>query len=283
MNTNVISFNPSDMIQTDEYYGSIATLVNSARQQLEDVLQKKSVARSDFERDQLERKIALLASAPVTHVMKSLSQTKNIYEARIAQMRTSGATEDDIKAVRDECMKKRINNIFEIMYLSECRGSPKNATQMAMILGAQYVGSNRTDASKMPLLYNRHAQRNPDGSEKQTAIGNGIIDSSFMNGLTPEQYAIHSAPVRYSVVVGKTEIANTGYRSMQMSTIHGQYVVESDLSLTGGNMLVTKCVGAFMNPETLLSKSYKGHGVALFVDPTILVNSVNYMLDKSGL
>ncbi len=279
--SNLISFNPNHMIHPDHYYANISAMVNSTRQQLQEALQQKAGAKSEFEKAQLERKIALLSGAPIAQIMKSIGQTKEMCEAETEALREMGAPKELVDESIARGVKKRCDNVFEIMYKSGCRGSERTATQMSMTLGAQYTGSVRTDASKLPWINNPFAEKTADGKVKQTILGNGIIDSSFMNGLTPEEYAVHSDPVRFVVVTGKTEVAGTGYISKQMSSIYGLFYISQDMVVMTGKTVISRCIAGYLNPTILVIGERDGHGYSSFVDPSVLVNSINFKMLKS--
>lgn len=276
-----VSFNPAHMIQEDDYYAKIAALATSTRKQLEAALQMKAGTRSVIEREQIERRIVLLAAAPLGHIMKTIGQTKPRGEATIRALKARGAGTDEIDSAKQTIVRERVQNIFEIMFLSGCRGSTRSAMQMSMTLGAQYTGTERTDASRLPWVRNLKAARAPDGRPKQTILANGIIESSFMNGLTPEQYAVHASPVRYQVVKGKLEVSGSGYKGKQMSAIYGQFRTDLDLATVTGTMVISMSLGGFLNPTALVVGKVHGHGYASFVDPATLVASVNYNLQHS--
>jgi hypothetical protein len=258
MTSNLVSFNPDDMIYSEEYYASIARVVNSVRPQLEGALQAKVRAKSEFEREELEKKISLLAAIPINHIMETIS--------------------NDNKKVTDP--KERVKNTFVIMYKSGCRGSTRTAMQMSMTLGIQYVGNDRVDATKFAWIRNPHAAKDEFGFPIQTVLGNGIIDNNFTKGLTPEQFAVHACPVRQSVVRGKMDVAATGHRSKHMTAIYGQFRIDQDLAVVSGKTVVSTSIGANIDPSTLV---VIGDGKSSFIDPAVAVASVNFRLSKAAL
>jgi len=275
--SNAISFNPEDMVHSEKYYAEIAMIVNSTRSQLENLLQIKGITRSEQERDRIERRIALLASAPIAQINQGVEQTKKIWSDKLSDVKKTG-DDEAIERCRIEGALARIHNVFEIMYKSGCRGSEENARQMAMTLGVQYTDKDRTDASEMVWIKNPRAWRNPDGSIKQTILGGGIIDSSFMMGLTPEQYAIHAAPVRNQVVKGKLEIASSGYIGKQIATIYGQFYTAKDMCVISADTVVATSVGGFLSPNSLIGSKSRGHGCATFIDVGVLASMTRYRL-----
>jgi len=278
-NSSIVSFNPSDMIHPEEYYAEISQIVNSTRDQLQELLKLKAMAKSEFERERIETKIALLASAPMAEIKNTIGQTKNNYERKLAELKAEGASKEKIEKCIKEGIDKRIHNVFEIMYKSGCRGSEENARQIEMTLGVQYTGSERTNASNLAWIRNKNVFSS-DGIPVQNIIANGIIDSSFMNGLTPAQYAVHSAPVRLQVVTGKTEIAGTGYIGKQMSSIYSQFHTAQDMCVVTGDTVIAYAMGGFLDPRSLLRTSRNGHTCSTFIDCSTLVGSVNYLFNK---
>jgi hypothetical protein len=281
METNAVTFDPSHMVQGEAYYAKIAELSNHSRKQLEAALQRKAAARSEIERNQIEREIVLLAAAPLSYIMRTIGQTKKAGEARIAAMVKARASDEEIEAERTKLRAARIRNVFEIMYKSKARGSEQTAMQMVMTLGPQYMGPELVNVSDHPWVRNPKAAPGPDGRPRQTIIANGIIESSFINGLTPEQYAIHAAPVRYQVVRGKLDVSGTGYTGKQMSAIYSLMRTDPDLATVMGRTLITRTMGGFIDPTALVVGKVDGHGYASFLDPKTLVGSVNYVLAAS--
>jgi len=276
MHANAISFDPSDMIHPDEYYAEIRTIVNSTRQQLEAALQQKARAPSEIERGQLERRIVMLAAAPVQQIRQSISDASTAGTRAIAKMRADGASADAIAAKEAEVRAERRRNVFELMFMSGCRGSLNNAMQMTLTLGAQYTGTQRTDASQMSWIRNPHAAPAADGRRREDILGNGVIDSNYMGGLTPEHYAVGASPVRHQIVKSKLEVATVGYLAKLMGLAVGQYYCADDMAIVAGRTVIADSMGGHLDPMSLVKTSVDGHGHFTFANIPVLVGKVNY-------
>lgn len=273
---SAISFDPQHMIHPDPYYAEIRGLVSATRAQLEEALQLKAAANSQIEREQLEGRILMLSAAPVQQIRERIGDSALSGLRRVAALRREGADPAAVARAEAEVRAERAGNVFNLMFESGCRGSLTNAMQMTLTLGAQYTGTERTDASQMSWIANPRAAPAPDGRPRQSILGNGIIDSSFMNGLTPEQYAAHASPVRHQIVRSKMEVAETGYLSKMTTLVLGQYVCTDDMATAAANTVISHTMGGHLNPTALFNTRVDGHGHSTFADIRILVGRVNY-------
>lgn len=280
METHGTTFDVRDMVYSDEYYNQIAKIVSSAREELEKALQRRASAISTMEREQIERKILLLTTASTGHIMKTIEQSGEKLKNLLADLDNAGIVGaerfDALQSMRDE----RIKNVFAIMYTSGCRGSTRTAVQMSMMLGPQYVGSTRADPSKMPWIHNPKAFPGSDGKPHQTALANGVIESSLIMGLTPEQYILHSDPTRYSIIRGKLDVGATGYISKLISTVYSFANTKNDMKLIYGTAVVGHAMGGWITPTSLMLGSYNGHGSASPIHIDSLVAETTYAFEK---
>lgn len=275
MTCNGISFNINDMIYNKEYYMEIFKIVAKTNPLLEEALQKKASAISQFEKNQIERSISLFTNASTKHIMDSIEQVKRNSDSKLKNI-SENATVEEREAIMQEIRDKRTSNIFEIMYTSGCRGSTKSAMQMSMVVGAQYVGAERSNASALPWIHNAKAFPGSDGKPKQTVLANGIVESSFLRGLLPEEYFVHSEAARESITTGKLGISDSGYCAKLMSGVYGFYRTCPDMTVSFGNTVVSESMGAFIDPTQQYVTSYNGHKATSFVDMSILYHSMMY-------
>jgi uncharacterized membrane protein len=277
MENHAVTLDPAHMTQDDTYYATIADLTASSREQLEHALQMKEAARSEFERQQIEKRIMMLAAAPVGFILKTIGRTKKGAE-RIKNLAASGVPEAEVAAERRAFNLERVRNLFEIMYMSGSRGSERTAMQMSMTLGAQYTGSSRTSGAEIPWIRNPRAAPGPDGRPRQTELANGIITSCFMTGLTPEEYALHSAPVRNQVVRAKLDVSAAGHLGKIAADVLGPKCTAPDLAVVSGAKVISWGFGGFIDPMDLVPGDVDGRSVTSFVDGRMLISAVNYML-----
>jgi DNA-directed RNA polymerase beta' subunit len=277
MENHSVTLDPKYMVQDDAYYAKIADLTASSREHLEEAFQMKEAARSEIERNQIENRIMMLAAAPLGYIMRTIGKSGKEAE-RIKQLAASGAPEDVVAAARRAHNTDRTRNVFEIMYKSGCRGSERTAMQISMTLGAQYTGSKRTSGAEIPWIRNPRAAPGPDGRRRQTLLANGVIWSSFMVGLTPEEYALHMDPVRNQVAYAKLGVSAAGHLGKVTADILGPRCTAPDLAILSGAKTIAWGFGGFIDPMDLLPGHADGRNIASFVHVGTLIGAVNYEL-----
>ncbi len=275
MASNGISFDINDMIYPAAYYQEISEIMSKMRPVLEESLQKKAAAVSQFEKDQIERSISLLTTAPAKHIMKTIEQTRLAMSAKLNAL-SKDATPDEREVVLQEIRDKRVGNVFEAMCISGCRGSTTSMMQMSMNLGSQYVGNERSNLTKLPWMNNPGAFPGPDGRPAQTALANGIVESSFLGGLTPEEYFAHSDAARVSIIVSKLGIADSGYVARVMNAALAFTHIAGDLKTMFGFTVVSDSLGGFIDSTQHHATTFNGRRVSSFVDIGTIYHSTLY-------
>lgn len=112
-----------------------------------------------------------------------------------------------------------------LMARSGARGSMLNVIQMTGLVGQQAVrGKRMTSGYKYRLL--PHFKQKDLGDEAK-----GLVNRSFVDGLTPIQYFFHAAGGRDSVVDKGVNPAKTGYMQRRLINALQDFIIDKDMSV----------------------------------------------------
>jgi DNA-directed RNA polymerase beta' subunit len=121
-------------------------------------------------------------------------------------------------------------NRMTAMVRSGSKGGPINIAQMMACVGQQNIEGKRipygfTDRT-LP-----HYKKYDDGPEAR-----GFVESSFINGLTPQEFFYHSMSGREGLIDTAVKTADTGYIQRQMVKALEDLVVQHDGTVRDANM-----------------------------------------------
>jgi DNA-directed RNA polymerase beta' subunit len=255
MKNNVVSLDPKNMQSSEEYKLGIMEIDRKMEKELAPLLAMYRDANSSIERDYIEQKISEVSAQPTNYALQALDKT-NI---------TGGETKEE----RLKIAEKRYKNVQNILFKSGSRGNPINQVQISMEVGQQYMNGKRIESDSMPY-HNNPYDLHPTPEKK------GYISSSFSTELTSPEYATHSKPVRASIVSSKLDVAASGEISNLLMMICGPYILQGDMTLTYGPIVVSHTLGGFIDP-THHMPMYKYNRVS-FVDFGALAEQVSSRL-----
>lgn len=161
------------------------------------------------------------------------------------------------KSKRGEELAK---NTMYILTSSGARGNVRNLCEMQSSIGQRYIGSEFVDTSNCPMIHNPRLS-------KKTALENGFIQNSYSSGMTPEEFIVSSVPVRHSIANGKNDIREHGNVSNQLNSIFSTLVLEQDLTMRCGSLLLSHAPGSFLTPNSLIPIEVGGYHYDTFFDP----------------
>ena len=127
-----------------------------------------------------------------------------------------------------------IENTSILMARIGARGSILNAIQMAAMVGQQAVREKRLARGYRgrALIHFRKSDRGADAR--------GFVASSFVKGLTPEEFFFHSMGGRESLVNTAIRTARSGYMQRRLINALQDLVVKRDLSVRDSKNIVVE-------------------------------------------
>jgi DNA-directed RNA polymerase II subunit RPB1 len=148
-----------------------------------------------------------------------------VYEAKIMEVisKTTQQLEDTNSKNIDE------NNRINYMIKSGSKGSGTNLTQMTCLLGQQSVTGKRIALS----FENRslpHYSKYDNGIESR-----GYITSSFIDGLTPQEFFFHAMTGREGLIDTAVKTAKSGYIQRKLVKTMEDLKVNHDYSVRSSN------------------------------------------------
>ncbi|MDO8339506.1 MAG: DNA-directed RNA polymerase subunit A' [Candidatus Burarchaeum sp.] len=176
-------------------------------------------------------------------VMRLVSQYKKGLLERMPGRTLQETLEEKVMArlsrVRNECGKivensMGIENTSILMARIGARGSILNAIQMAATVGQQAVREKRLSRGYRgrALIHFRKTDRGADAR--------GFVASSFVRGLTPEEFFFHSMGGRESLVNTAIRTARSGYMQRRLINALQDLVVKRDLSVRDSKNIVVE-------------------------------------------
>ena len=126
------------------------------------------------------------------------------------------------------------DNRMTAMVRSGSKGGPLNIAQMIALVGQQNVEGKRIpygfDNRTLP-----HYKKYDDGAEAR-----GFIESSFIKGLTPQEFYFHAMSGREGLIDTAVKTADTGYTQRQLVKAMEDLVTHHDGSVRDANMNVVQ-------------------------------------------
>lgn len=125
-------------------------------------------------------------------------------------------------------------NRMTAMVRSGSKGGPLNIAQMIALVGQQNVEGKRIpygfDNRTLP-----HYKKYDDGAEAR-----GFIESSFIKGLTPQEFYFHAMSGREGLIDTAVKTADTGYTQRQLVKAMEDLVTHHDGSVRDANMNIVQ-------------------------------------------
>ena len=139
------------------------------------------------------------------------------------------ATQDAGKAVQESLS---VENRLVAMIKSGSKGDPLNIAQMIACLGQQSIEGKRIQNGLTDRTL-PHYKKYDDGAEAR-----GFIESSFIRGLTPQEFFFHAMTGREGLIDTAVKTADTGYIQRQLIKALEDIVVQHDGTVRDANMNV---------------------------------------------
>lgn len=119
--------------------------------------------------------------------------------------------------IQNHCNKN--SSMYKIIS-SGTKGSFNDFLSVSMVVGQQYV------ANKPPIAYmgDRMFPFQEKGDHRSD-IARGIITNSYVQGLTPEQMAVHATSAKHGIIVKAVNIKECGARFRKLSQVLESFVV----------------------------------------------------------
>ena len=161
------------------------------------------------------------------------------------------ATQDAGKAVQESLS---VENRLVAMIKSGSKGDPLNIAQMIACLGQQSIEGKRIQYGLTDRTL-PHYKKYDDGAEAR-----GFIESSFIRGLTPQEFFFHAMSGREGLIDTAVKTADTGYIQRQLIKALEDIVVQHDGTVRDANMNILQF---FYGEDSITATKLETQGLPL--------------------
>jgi hypothetical protein len=261
------SLDPANMMAPAHWHAEVRATIAESAAGLEEALEAHARAPSAIEAGRTARQVATTAEEVTTRLLNK------------AKVPVVGAKDRDSDAPHSrETRLAGTRRVLNVMSESGARGDPGKFVSLAGNIGQQFVGPDRVRAHEIPWIRNPRMTGLP-----QTPLANGFLETSFVRGLTPEQLAVHTFPVRFQVMRAKLEVADAGYAAKIMAMVLSQIRVGADLSLLLGNRVLAWDPAGWLDSKSLRADvDGAGRKRATFINMRLLAAQVGARLEKKA-